>query len=98
MVDQLWRANPLHRPLPLSWGDFTRALTLSDRSMADPVHATTAVANLGLTMWREAAEIWIGTAARWWGLAPTAPARSECAEADRRFDAPEWEQHPSSGC
>ena len=69
MADQLWRANPLHRLLPLSWGEITRALvTLSDRSMADPVHATTAAANLGLTVWREAAEIWIGTAARWWGL------------------------------
>ena len=95
MADQLWRANPLHRLLPISWGEITRALvTLSDRSTADPVHATTAAANLGLTMWREAAEIWIGTAARWWGLAPAAPARPEGAETDRRFDAPEWEQHP----
>jgi len=84
MADQVWRANPLHRLLPISWGEIT----------ADPVRATTAAANLGLTMWREAAAIWIGTAARWWGLAPTAPARPEGAEADRRFDAPEWEQHP----
>ncbi len=45
-------------------------------------------------MWREATETWIGTAARWWGLAPAVPARPEGAEADRRFDAPEWEQHP----
>ena len=28
------------------------------------------------------------------GLAPAAPARPEGAETDRRFDAPEWEQHP----
>jgi hypothetical protein len=95
MVEQLWRANPLHRLLPISWGEITRALvTLSARSTADPVHATTAAANLGLTMWREAAETWIGTVAPWWGLAPAAPARPEGAEADRRFDAPEWEQHP----
>ena len=95
MADQLWRANPLHRLLPISWGEITRALvTLSARSTADPVHATTAAANLGLTMWREAAETWIGTVAPWWGLAPAAPARPEGAEADRRFDAPEWEQHP----
>ena len=95
MADQLWRANPLHRLLPISWGEITRALmTLSARSTADPVHATTAAANLGLTMWREAAETWIGTVAPWWGLAPAAPARPEGAEVDRRFDAPEWEQHP----
>jgi polyhydroxyalkanoate synthase len=91
VADQLWLANPLHRLLPISWGEITRALmTLSRRSMADPVHATTAAANLGLTLWREAAEIWISTAASWWGLAPAAPAK----ETDRRFDAPEWEQHP----
>ncbi len=58
MADQLWRANLLHRLLPISWGEITRALvTLSARSMADPVHATTAAANLGLTMWREAADL-----------------------------------------
>ena len=95
MVEQLWRANPLHELLPISWGEITRALVaLSARSTVDPVHATTAAANLGLTMWLEAAETWIDTAARWWGPAPAAPAKPEGAEADRRFDAPEWEQHP----
>jgi Poly-beta-hydroxybutyrate polymerase (PhaC) N-terminus len=95
MADQLWRANPLHRLLPISWGEITRALvTLAARSTADPVHAMTTAANLGLTMWREAAEIWIGTSASWWGLAPAPPAMPEGAEADRRFDAPDWEQHP----
>lgn len=95
MADQLWRANPLHLLLPIPWGEITRTLmTLSVRSTADPIHATTAAANLVLTMWREATETWIGTAARWWGLAPAAPAKPEGAEADRRFDAPEWEEHP----
>jgi polyhydroxyalkanoate synthase subunit PhaC len=92
MADQLWRANPLHQLLPIPWGEITRALvTLSVRSTADPIHATTAAANLGLTIWRESTESWIDTAARWWGLAPAKP---EGAEADRRFDALEWEQHP----
>src|SRR5260221_6981664 len=45
-------------------------------------------------MWREATETWIGPAARRWGLAPAVPARPEGPEAARRFDAPEWEQHP----
>jgi poly[(R)-3-hydroxyalkanoate] polymerase subunit PhaC len=91
MADQLWQANPLHRLLPISWSEITRTLmTLYSRSMADPAQAATAAANLGLTIWREAAETWIGTAARWWGF----PATQEGAEADRRFDAPEWEQHP----
>jgi polyhydroxyalkanoate synthase subunit PhaC len=92
LADQLWRANPLHRLLPIPWGDITRAvITLSARSTADPIPATTAAANLGLTIWREATETWIDVAARWWGLAPAKP---EGVESDRRFDALEWEQHP----
>jgi polyhydroxyalkanoate synthase subunit PhaC len=95
MAERLWQANPLHRLLPISWGEIARALiTLSARSMADPGPGATAAADLALTMWRDAAETWVGTAARWWGLAPPAPAKRDGAEADRRFDAPEWEQHP----
>jgi polyhydroxyalkanoate synthase subunit PhaC len=95
MADQLWRANPLHRLLPIPWGEITRALiTLSVRSTADPIQATEAAANLGLVMWQEATDTWIGAAARWWGLAPAVPVKPERGEADRRFDAPEWEQHP----
>jgi poly[(R)-3-hydroxyalkanoate] polymerase subunit PhaC len=95
MVEQLWRANPLHKLLPISWGEITRALlTLSLRSAARPIEATTATANLNLTMSRETAETWIDTMIRWWGLAPLAPEKPEGASADRRFDAPEWEQHP----
>lgn len=62
--------------------------------MADPIHATASAANLGLKLWQEAAETWIHTAARWWGWAPPTQAKPEEADADRRFDAPEWEQHP----
>jgi len=95
MIHQLWQANPLHQLLPIDWGEITRALsTLSERSMADPVHATASAANLGLKLWQEAAETWIHTAARWWGWAPPTQAKPEEADADRRFDAPEWEQHP----
>ena len=40
MADQLWRANPLHRLLPISWGEITGALmTLSARSMAPSNHS-----------------------------------------------------------
>ena len=41
-----------------------------------------------------AAADFIGAAARLWGLAPAVPVKPERGEADRRFDAPEWEQHP----
>jgi polyhydroxyalkanoate synthase len=94
-VDQLWQANPLQKLLPIDWGAITQALsTLSARSMADPVHATAVVANLNLKLWQEAAETWIGAASRWWGVAPQSHDKAPRTETDRRFDAPEWEQHP----
>jgi polyhydroxyalkanoate synthase subunit PhaC len=95
VIDQMWQANPLHKLLPVDWGAITQALsTLCARSMADPVHATTVAAKLNMRLWQEAAETWIGTASRWCGLAPPTEDKLWAAVADRRFDAPEWEQHP----
>src|SRR6266481_265954 len=45
-------------------------------------------------LWQDAADTWLHTAARGWGWAPPTQAKPEEADADRRFDAPEWEQHP----
>ena len=95
MIDQLWQANPLQKLLPVDWGAITQALsTLSARSMADPVHAAAVAANLSLKLWQEAAETWIGAASRWWGLATPTEDKLRGPAADRRFEAPEWEQHP----
>jgi polyhydroxyalkanoate synthase len=96
LADQLWRANPLHKLLPLDWGGITRALyVLTARTAADPLHATESAARLGARLWDEAADTWIRTAACWWGLTPQSKASApKGGEADRRFDAPEWEQHP----
>jgi polyhydroxyalkanoate synthase len=95
VIDQMRQANPLQKLLPVDWGAITQALsTLCARSMADPVHATTVAAKLNMRLWQEAAETWIGTASRWCGLAPPTEDTLRAAVADRRFDAPEWEQHP----
>jgi len=47
-----------------------------------------------MRLWQEAAETWIGTASRWWGLATPTEDKLRGPAADRRFEAPEWEQHP----
>jgi polyhydroxyalkanoate synthase len=94
-IDQLWQANPLQKLLPIDWGAITQALsTLSARSMANPLHTTTVATNLSLKLWRESAETWISAASGWWGLAPQSQEKGPRTESDRRFDAPEWEQHP----
>jgi len=95
VIDQLWQANPLQKLLPIDWGAITQALsTLSARSMADPVHAAAVAANLSLKLWQEAVETWIGAGSRWWGLATPTEDKLRGPAADRRFEAPEWEQHP----
>ena len=95
VIDQMWQANPLQKLLPVDWEAITQALsTLGARSMADPVNATTVAAKLNMRLWQEAAETWIGTAARWWGPATPTEDKLRGPAADRRFEAPEWEQHP----
>ena len=95
VIDQMWQANPLQKLLPVDWEAITQALsTLGARSMADPVNATTVAAKLNMRLWQEAAETWIGTASRWWGLATPTEDKLRGPAADRRFEAPEWEQHP----
>jgi polyhydroxyalkanoate synthase len=95
VIDQMWQANPLQKLLPVDWEAITLALaTLGARSMADPVNATTMVAKLNMRLWQEAAETWVGTASRWWGLATPTEDKLRGPAADRRFEAPEWEQHP----
>ncbi|GGF38650.1 class I poly(R)-hydroxyalkanoic acid synthase [Aliidongia dinghuensis] len=90
-VDLLSEANPLHQLLPIDWGEITRALsTLAARALAHPVPATTAVAKLGLQLWWDAYETSALAALRWQGVS----AMSKSQTADRRFDAPEWVQHP----
>jgi polyhydroxyalkanoate synthase len=95
VIDRMWQANPLQKLLPVDWEAITQALsTLGARSMADPVNATTVAAKLNMRLWQEAAETWIGTASRWWGLATPTEDKHRGPAADRRFEAPEWEQHP----
>ena len=95
VIDQMWQANPFQKLLPVDWEAITQALsTLGVRSMADPVNATMVAANLNMRLLQGAAETWIGTAARWWGLATPTEDKLPGPAADRRFEAPEWEQHP----
>ena len=96
VTDQMWQANPLQKLVPVDWEAITQALsTLGARSMADPVNATTVAAKLNMRLWQEAAETWISTASRWWGLATPIEDKLRGRPApDRRFEAPEWEQHP----
>src|SRR3954452_8739536 len=90
VIDQMWQGNSLQKLLPVDWEAITPTLsTLGIRWMADPVNATTVAAKLTMRLWQEAAETWIGTASRWWGLATPTEDKLPGRAADRRFEAPE---------
>lgn len=94
-LDAIWDANPLSKILPIDWGEIVRALsTVSTNAFADPLHAAAAATHLNLRLWRETADIFSETAARWQGEGTKKPERPYGTAADRRFDAPEWTQHP----
>jgi len=96
LIDRLWATHPLSRLLPINWGGISRALTeVSLRALADPAHALTATADLSLRLSQEMAETWIRMMLRWLEEAPPGETMPPSGGgADRRFDAPEWEQHP----
>lgn len=94
-LDAMWDANPLSKILPIDWGEIMRALsTVSTNAFADPFHAAAAATQLNLRLWQETADIWSETAARWQGEATQKTAQPCGVEEDRRFDAPEWANHP----
>ena len=95
LIDRLWAAHPLSRLLPIDWGGISRALTeVSLRAIADPARALTATADLSLRLSQETVETWIRMMVRCSEEAPPGEALSSDGGGGRRFDAPEWEQHP----
>jgi len=62
--------------------------------MVEPAHALTAATELSLRLSQETVETWIRVMSRWFEEAPPVETLPPGGGADRRFDAPEWEQHP----
>ena len=95
-VDQMWNANPLREVVPIDWAEITRALrTVWLHSLRKPEKAIASVAELNLTLWRSAIDIWNEAGQRWWGMAGTDPSQGPAtAPSDKRFAAPEWHNNP----
>jgi polyhydroxyalkanoate synthase len=94
-IDRLWAAHPLSQLLPISWGGVSSALTeLSLRAIADPAHGVMAAADLCLRLSQETVETWTRIMSRWLEEGPSGEMLPSGVGSDRRFDAPEWEQHP----
>ena len=95
VADLLCAIHPLSKLLPIDWGGISRALIeVSLRAITDPAHALVATADLSLRLSQVTIETWAETMLRWMEEAPHTEAAAPSGGADRRFDAPEWEQHP----
>jgi polyhydroxyalkanoate synthase len=95
-IDQMWNANPLREVVPVDWAEIARALrTVWLHSMQKPDKAIAAVAELNMTLWRSAIDIWAEAGKRWWGLAGTESSQGSAPpRSDKRFAAPEWLDNP----
>jgi len=95
-IDQMWNANPLREVVPVDWAEITRALrTVWLHSLRKPDNAIAAVAELNLTVWRSALDIWTEAGKRWWGLAGIDSSQGSAPPpSDKRFAAPEWLNNP----
>ncbi len=100
-VQSLWSINPLHRLLPINWGEAVRALSaVSMKAAEDPLETMAGAAQLGFEFWAGAAQSWAAATARWWGIpdapqSPDAPQRRAAElQSDKRFEAPEWALNP----
>jgi len=96
-IDRMWNANPLREVIPVDWAEAVRALRIVWlRSLRDPAKAMARSAELNMQIWSSAIDAWNSAGARWWGVATGTAAGAQPApsNADKRFDAPEWQANP----
>jgi len=95
-IDEVWRANPLRKVIPVDWAEIARALrAVWLRSLAQPDQAVKATAELGTGVWNAAIEVWNEAGRRWWSQGELAAGDGKPQKGgDRRFSAPEWQHNP----
>jgi polyhydroxyalkanoate synthase subunit PhaC len=89
IIDDLWKANPMSRLLPLSPGEITEAFM---QVWQDALRNPTRGWEHYLDFVSRASRVWTNTALEFWGASqPEAVAEPE--PGDRRFGAPDWQRN-----
>ena len=92
-IDQMWNANPYREIVPVDWAGIASALrTVWLRSLRKPEATMQSLATFSTDALRAAMDIWNDAGKRWLSgsTEPAAAPRSD----DKRFSAPEWQNHP----
>jgi len=95
-VDSMWNANPMREVVPVDWAEVVRALrTVWLRGLGRPADMLSSAVRMNADLWRSALESWNQAGQRWMGVAAPPEAGSAARPADKRFAAPEWQNHPA---
>jgi polyhydroxyalkanoate synthase len=94
-TEEALNANPLHKIIPVDWGEIARALrTIWLRSISKPDKAIAGVVNFNARLWQSALDTWNEAGQRWLGLSQS-DGSAQATGGDKRFAAPEWQSNPA---
>ena len=89
MIDDLWKANPISRLLPLSPGEISTAFTqMWEEALKNPSRGWEQYVEFVT----QSSRLWTNAAMKFWGAAPAEPI-AEPERGDRRFSAPDWQRN-----
>ncbi len=91
LIDQLWRANPYSKLLPIDPAEITRAFQkLWLDAMSNPRRAWANYSDFV----QQYTQLMAATALKFWGYGKDAKPVVEPEKGDKRFSAPDWQQNP----
>src|SRR5947209_4918050 len=91
LIDQLWKANPYSKLLPIDPGEITRAFQqIWVAALTNPARAWTNYSNFV----QQYTELMAGTALKFWGQQQNVEPVAAPEKGDKRFSAPDWQQNP----
>jgi polyhydroxyalkanoate synthase len=89
MIDDLWKANPMSRLLPLSPGEISTAFTqVWEDALKNPTRGWEHYVDFVT----QSSRLWTNAAMKFWGIAPPEPV-AQPEPGDRRFSAPDWQRN-----
>jgi len=93
-IDQMWNANPYRQIVPVDWAGIANALrTVWLRSLRNPEGTMRSFVELSTGALRSAIAIWNDAGNRWLSGESGGSASAPRAD-DKRFSAPDWQNHP----
>ncbi len=91
LIDQLWKANPYSKMLPIDPAEITRAFQqIWLDAVSNPGRAWASYSNFI----QQYTQLMAATALKFWGFDKEAGPVAEPEKGDKRFSAPDWQQNP----